>query len=159
MRFAHCNLTQRKKAFGFLIDLGIKHLVLFAFSTENWNRVPQEVAYLMDLFRFVFRNEIQELKKQGVRVRCVGERERFAPDLRKLMAEAERETADNKKVTLWFALSYGGRAEILSAVNHLLGEGKKEISGETAPSRKYLWYLVGALAPIAALFLLKKKKA
>ena len=101
----------------FIRDSGIKHLVVYAFSTENWNREPEEVSYLMELFRESIQNEMSELGKEGVRTRFVGQRERFSADLQQSMDEIEKETAKNETITLWVCLSYGGRAEIVAAAN------------------------------------------
>ncbi|TSC64793.1 MAG: undecaprenyl diphosphate synthase [Parcubacteria group bacterium Gr01-1014_91] len=101
----------------FIRDSGIKHLVVYAFSTENWNREPVEVSYLMELFRESIKKEMTELGKEGVRTRFVGQRERFSEDLQQSMDEIEKETSKNEAITLWVCLSYGGRAEIVAAAN------------------------------------------
>lgn len=93
----------------------IKHLVIYAFSTENWGRAPEEVSYLMELFLESIRNEMSELGKEGVRVRFAGQRERFSKDLQKAIDDVEKETEKNDAITLWVCLSYGGRAEIVAA--------------------------------------------
>ena len=98
------------------VDLGIGYLTLYGFSSENWNRPPPEVDDLMGLLRFYLRGEIAELHRQGVRVRSIGDRARLAPDIVRLIEEAEERTRDNVKLNLTIALSYGGRNEILRAV-------------------------------------------
>lgn len=105
-------------------DRGIAHLVVYAFSTENWNRTPEEVGYLMDIFREAIRDSVEELGKEGIRVRFLGERERFAPDIQEGMKDAEARTVTNEKMTLWMCLSYGGRAEIIAGVNALQSRGE-----------------------------------
>jgi undecaprenyl diphosphate synthase len=105
-------------------DRGIAHLVVYAFSTENWNRTPEEVGYLMDIFREAIRDSVEELGKEGIRVRFLGERERFAPDIQEGMKDAEARTIANEKMTLWMCLSYGGRAEIIAGVNALQSRGE-----------------------------------
>lgn len=107
---------------------GIGHVIVFAFSTENWNRSQEEVSYLLDLFKFVFTSELGALKKEGIRVRCTGDRARFLPELQTLMARAETETETLPGPMLVLALSYGGRSEILHAVNELLVSGVKKAS-------------------------------
>lgn len=102
---------------------GIKHLVVYAFSTENWNRTADEVSYLMDIFRTMIRDSAEELGNEGVRVRFVGQRERFAPDMRESMRDAESSTARNDALTLWVCLSYGGRAEITAAARTVVEAG------------------------------------
>lgn len=106
-----------KRTVRFVRDDGIKNLVVYAFSTENWNREPSEVSYLMDLFRESIKKEMSELGKENVRVRFVGQRDRFSDDLQISMDEIEKETKDNDGITLWICLSYGGRAEIVAAAN------------------------------------------
>lgn len=111
---------------------GIKHLMVYAFSTENWNRSEEEVGYLMDLIRRVFKpgaEELADLKKEGGRLRFVGQRERFSQDLQDALAFAEKDTAEGE-LTLWVGLSYGGRAEIIAAVNKLLEEGREQVTEE-----------------------------
>lgn len=117
-------------------EAGVQNVLVYAFSTENWNRTKDEVSYLMDLFRLMLKNEIRNLKKEGVRVRCIGEKERFSPDLQELMAKAEKETAGAKGSTLGICLSYGGRAEILSAANKAIAAGRPI---DEASFSKLLW--------------------
>ena len=97
-------------------DLGIGYLTLYGFSSENWNRPPPEVDDLMGLLRFYLRSEIAELHREGVRLRSIGDRARLAPDIVRLIEEAEERTRANVKLNLTIALSYGGRNEILRAV-------------------------------------------
>lgn len=101
----------------------IAHLVVYAFSTENWNRESSEVSYLMDLFRELIEKEMRELGEEGIRIRFVGQRERFSKELQQLMSEREEETKQNTAVTVWICLSYGGRAEIVAAANKAAQEG------------------------------------
>ncbi len=117
-------------------DRGIPNLAVFAFSTENWNRTPEEVSYLMDIFRQAIRDEIEELGKEGIRTRFLGERTRFAGDIQAGMEEAEEKTHDNTKLTLWMCLSYGARAEITAAARSLAENGK-EITQENL--RAAMW--------------------
>ena|SRR3989344_8489352 len=114
----------------------IKHVAVWIFSTENWTRESEEVSYLMDLFLEVAHTHARELAKEDVRIRFVGQRERFAPELRQAIEEVEQETADKKKITLWLCLSYGGRAEIVDAAEKVSAAGEK-ISEETIA--KHLW--------------------
>lgn len=104
-------------------DRGIPHMVVYAFSTENWKRSPEEVAYLMDIFHDVIRHSIGKYSKENIRVRFIGERERFSEELQRGMQEAEEHTAECSRLTLWFALSYGGRAEIASAARAAVASG------------------------------------
>lgn len=105
---------------------GVKHLMVYAFSTENWNRSEEEVSYLMDLMRRVFKpgaEELEEIKQEGGRLRFVGQRERFSKDLQEALAYAEKDTQEGG-LTLWVGLSYGGRAEILHAAAELQKSGE-----------------------------------
>lgn len=119
----------------FVREHGIKHLAVYAFSTENWNREPTEVSYLMDLFRELVRKELKKMGEEGVRVRFAGQRGRFSADLQQAIDDVEKETAKNDAVTLWVCLSYGGRAEIVVAANAAAKSG--EITEETLA--KNLW--------------------
>lgn len=113
----------------FARERGIKHLIIYAFSTENWGREPAEVSYLMDLLRDSIQKEMKEMGKEGVRIRVVGQRDRFSPDLRDAMSKAEKETEKNTAITVWMCLSYGGRAEIVAAANAAAENG--EVTEET----------------------------
>lgn len=119
-------------------DAGIKNAICYVFSTENWKRSQEEVTYLMDLLKTIFmKNEIAELLKDGVRVRAVGDRTLLSADLQTLIAKAEKDTENENKMTLCLALSYGGRSEIISAVNKIIIDGKKNITEEEFSN--YLW--------------------
>ena len=105
------------------IDLGIESLAVYAFSTENWSRSPDEVAALMEIFGETIDRELEDLAAQGVRCHFLGRRER-APDwLRAKMDELEAATADKAKLQLWIAFDYGGRAELVDAARRLLESG------------------------------------
>ncbi len=102
------------------IDLGIESLAVYAFSTENWSRSPDEVAALMETFGETIDRELEELAAQGVRCRFLGRRDRAPEWLRTKMAELEEATADKSKLQLWIAFDYGGRAELVDAARHLV---------------------------------------
>lgn len=108
-------------------EAGIPHVVAYTFSTENWQRSVEEVGYLMALFRAILEKETAKMVAEKVRVRFVGDRSRFDPDLQKMMADMEAATGASYDVTLHLLMSYGGRAEIMAAVNALLAEGKPSI--------------------------------
>lgn len=118
-------------------DAGVAHTIVYAFSTENWNRSEEEVAYLMDLFEEFCVSWTKDIKERGGRVRFVGQRGRFRSSLQEKMVHAEEETKNGTEGTLWVCLSYGGRTEILAGLNTLLKEGAKEVVEETF--RKVLW--------------------
>lgn len=115
---------------------GIPHAVFYAFSTENWQRSEEEVAYLMQLFKQVLKDLLQKATEKQVRVRIIGRRDDFAPDLQVLMREVEEQTAQYTATTIWVALSYGGRAEIVEAVNEVVRQGKEVSEAEFA---QLLW--------------------
>jgi undecaprenyl diphosphate synthase len=99
--------------------LGISYLTLFGFSSENWKRPEGEVRALMGLLRIYLRSEVEELHKNGVRLRILGERSRLDPDIVRLIEGAEARTAANTELTLLLALSYGSRQELVSAARKL----------------------------------------
>lgn len=98
---------------------GIKYLTLYGFSSENWKRPPQEIRDLMGLLRIYLRREIKALDEEGVRFKVIGDRQRLDADIVSLINEAERTTANNDRLVLTIALSYGSRAEITSAVRRI----------------------------------------
>ena len=106
----------------FCLEMGIQALTLFAFSSENWGRPEDEVGALMKLFMGALEREVDELDRRGVRVRFIGERERFAPAIRDRMAAAEAQTAANHRLHLTIAASYGGRWDIAQAARELARE-------------------------------------
>ena len=99
------------------VELGIKELTVYSFSTENWTRPPEEVEGLMAMFAERIDRETPELNEEGVRMRFIGRREGIAQELIERMDWAERETAENERITLFVAFNYGGRAEILDAAS------------------------------------------
>ncbi len=100
-------------------DRGIEFLTLFAFSSENWRRPAEEVALLMQLFQLALTNEVERMHKNGVRLRVIGDLARFDPKIRKLIEQGERLTASNWRLTLTIAANYGGRWDLLQAVNKI----------------------------------------
>jgi undecaprenyl diphosphate synthase len=105
------------------IDEGIRALVVYGFSTENWSRPPDEVATLMEILSETIDRELPDLAAQGVRSRFIGRRDRVAPWLREKMEQLERETEPLDRLDLWIAFDYGGRAEIVDAVRELIRAG------------------------------------
>jgi undecaprenyl diphosphate synthase len=103
-------------------ELGIPYLTLFGFSSENWKRPSAEVQDLMVLLRHYLRGEIAELQRNGVRLKVIGQLARLAPDIVGMIAHAETLTRENSQITLTIALSYGGRAEIVAAVQAIAAE-------------------------------------
>jgi len=120
-------------------EVGIKHLVAYVFSTENWNRAPEEVSYLMDLFRQQVRFVTEKFHQKNYKVRVIGLLSKLAPDLQELIKEAEEKTKDNTGITVTLALSYGGRDEISSAINKLLQDENRPAEITPENFEKYLW--------------------
>jgi undecaprenyl diphosphate synthase len=108
----------------FIRDEEIPHAVFYAFSTENWKRSEEEVGYLMQLFKGLLVRLQEELKEKQVRVRIIGSKESFSPDLQTQMRELEEKSEAYTDTTIWIALSYGGRAEIVAAVNKAIEKGQ-----------------------------------
>jgi undecaprenyl diphosphate synthase len=106
------------------IDLGIRYLTVYSFSSENWRRPAQEVADLMGLLKRFVRHDLADLHSNNVRVRIIGEREGLTADIRALLDEAEGLTQGNTGLTLVIAFNYGGRQEILRAVRSLAAQVK-----------------------------------
>jgi len=107
------------------VDLGIKELTVYSFSTENWSRSPREVRGLMRMFSERILAETPELRDLGVRMRFIGRRDRVAKRLLEQMDWAEAETAANDRITLYVAFNYGGRAEIVDAAARYQGGGEE----------------------------------
>jgi len=105
------------------IDLGIEALTVYAFSTENWARPPEEVEALMEIFDETIERELPDLARQGVRTRFIGRRDRAPEWLQERMAEMERETAENTRIGLWIGFDYGGRAELVTAAQRIVADG------------------------------------
>ena len=106
-------------------EQGIEFIIFYCFSTENWNRIPKEVIYLMELFRSAFSSGLEPLIRNKIRVKIIGNISNFSTDIQKMMAKAEKETA-HFETTAVLAMSYGGREEILNAVKKLSMDKKKE---------------------------------
>ena len=107
------------------VELGVRELTVYSFSTENWSRSREEVAALMKLFSQRILRETPELDEQGVRMRFIGRRERVSRTLIEQMDWAEATTAANDRITLFVAFNYGGRAEILDAAERYTGGGEE----------------------------------
>ncbi len=133
---------------------GVEYLTLFAFSSENWRRPAEEVSVLMRLFITALEREVVQLDQNDIRLRVVGELSVFEPRLRRLIAQAEERTMNNRRLTLTIAANYGGRWDILQAMRSLLRASpglaaRPEQLGEQA----LLPYLAMAYAPEPDLFI------
>lgn len=109
---------------------GVRYLTLFAFSSENWRRPAAEVGELMDLLRAYLSREIDELCKNGIQLRVIGDRSGLAPDIRDLIEEAEARSRSNHRITVVMALNYGSRQEIVRAARSIAADVK---AGALAP--------------------------
>jgi undecaprenyl diphosphate synthase len=110
---------------------GVEALTLFAFSSENWQRPAEEIARLMELFVEAMDREVEALHGNGIRVRFIGDLATLKPELRELIARAEALTAANPNLTLYIALSYGGRWDIAQAARRL---AERVQAGEIEPA-------------------------
>jgi len=108
-------------------ERGVEVVTVFGFSSENWNRTPKEVDYLMNLFETVLgeKKSIARFQEEGVRLRVIGQKERLRPSLQKIIENLEKATAKNNKIHLNLAVSYGGKWDILQAVQQIMEKGVK----------------------------------
>ena len=132
-------------------EKGVEYLTLFAFSSENWRRPPEEVSYLMQLFVMALEQEVEKLHQGGVRFKVVGDLSRFEPKLLRLVHEAEALTAGNQGLALTVAANYGGRWDVLQAVNRMLRERPELAAG--VGERDLVPYLALNHAPEPDLFI------
>jgi undecaprenyl diphosphate synthase len=121
------------------IDLNIRALAVYAFSTENWLRPPGEVDALMEIFGETIRRELPDLAEQGVRTRFIGRRDRVSDELLRQMEDLELETADRDRLELWIAFDYGGRSELAAAAKRIVEAGltPEEIDEEVLEAHLY----------------------
>ena len=112
--------------------LGVKVLTVYAFSTENWTRPLEEVKFLLNLFEKVLEREIDDLNKELIRIKFIGDLSPFPEDLRKKFIEAENITHYNDQFTLNICTNYGGRQELVKVAKEL---SMKSISGEIKPDQ------------------------
>ena len=118
---------------------GIKNMTVFAFSTENWKRSKEEVDYLMGLLHFALTSELKEFGKRGIRLRIIGRREGLPKNVAAAIPEAEAATADNKNGTLYIAINYGGRAEIVDAARQAISSSIKAENLDEEVFRNFLY--------------------
>jgi undecaprenyl diphosphate synthase len=102
------------------VQRGVEYLTLFAFSSENWRRPPDEVSLLMRLFIAALEREVAQLRANGIRLRIVGDTAAFEPRLQTLIRTAEQRTAQNSRMTLTVCANYGGRWDVLQAMRAML---------------------------------------
>lgn len=118
-------------------DFGIKYLTVYAFSTENWNRKPEEVNFLMDLLGQTLKNELKEMHENNVVISFIGDISQLSAKLQDILENAVETTKNNTGVNLQIAFNYGSRAEIVKAVKEIVESGKKDITEETISKHLY----------------------
>ena len=118
-------------------ELGIKYLTVYAFSTENWNRKPEEVNFLMDLLGDTLKNELDEMNENNVVISFIGDTTKLSDKLQKILKNAVKTTKKNTGVNLQIAFNYGSRDEIVKAVKDIIDEGITDITEETISQHLY----------------------
>jgi len=108
-------------------DFGIKYLTVYAFSTENWNRKPEEVNFLMDLLGQTLKNELKEMHENNVVISFIGDTTKLSKNLQNILENAIQTTKNNSGVHLQIAFNYGARAEIVNAVQKIIKDGIKNV--------------------------------
>ncbi|WP_334068650.1 polyprenyl diphosphate synthase [Burkholderia cepacia] len=132
---------------------GVEYLTLFAFSSENWRRPNDEVSFLMRLFITALEREVGKLHANGIRLRVVGDLDRFEPRIRELIRRAETKTARNTRLTLTIAANYGGRWDILQATKKLVEQAVREGCEVEVTEDAFAPHLAMAYAPEPDLFI------
>jgi undecaprenyl diphosphate synthase len=129
-------------------ELGVSYLTLYAFSLENWNRPKDEVIELMRLLEHYIEVEIEEILRNGIRLRVVGRLDRLLPRLRSKVEAAVERSANNTEMTLCIALSYGGRAEIVDAARGLMRDAEQgKLSPDDLDEKTFAAYLYAPDVP------------
>lgn len=126
-----------RKILTYASQRGVKYLTVYAFSTENWKRAKEEVDALMFLFKTYIKSERKNLMKNNVRFLVSGRTEGVSDSLLEAIRDLEKTTKENTGIVLNIAFNYGGRAEIIDAVNKIINQGKKEITEDTF--KEYLY--------------------
>jgi len=126
------------------VEFGVKYLTIYAFSTENWGRPPEEVQGLMRILEDVIDKELAELHKEGVQLRHIGRLERLAPTLQEKVLDAIEVTKNNTRLVLNIAFNYGGRDEIVHAIQQMIEDG---VSADQVTDEMVSRYLYTAGVP------------
>ena len=129
------------------VELGIPYLTFWAFSTENWHRSKKEVAFLLNLYRYKLNEKVKRFHRKNVRVNVIGNLKMFPQDIRKRTVEWMEKTKNNTKITVNFALSYGGRDEIIRAIEKLRVNSKLETRNSKLSEEEFEKYLDTAGQP------------
>lgn len=122
-----------------LADKGVKHLTVYAFSTENWNRPAEEVDGILDILSDAIRSQTQDLHENNVRIKVIGKASELSESLQRDVAFAQELTKDNSRITLNVAFNYGGREEILEAVRSVLRDGLQPEDLDEEVFSRYLY--------------------
>ena len=118
-------------------DFNIKYLTVYAFSTENWNRKPEEVNFLMDLLGETLKHELKEMNENNVVISFIGDTTKLSTKLQDILKNATETTKNNTGVNLQIAFNYGARAEITKAVQDIIKSGKSDITETTISEHLY----------------------
>ena len=118
-------------------DFGIKHLTVYAFSTENWKRKPEEVDFLMNLLGETLKNQLNEMHENNVVIDFIGDTTKLNPKLQEILTNAINTTKNNSGVNLHIAFNYGGRAEIINAIQKIIDSGEKNITEDLITKNLY----------------------
>lgn len=118
-------------------DFGVKYLTVYAFSTENWNRNPEEVKFLMDLLGQTLKNELKEMHENNVVISFIGDITKLSDNLQKILKNAVETTKNNTGVNLQIAFNYGSRAEIVKAVQDIVDSGETIVTEDLISKHLY----------------------
>jgi undecaprenyl diphosphate synthase len=136
------------------LEIGVKYLTVYAFSTENWKRSPDEVKFLMNFNREVIHRRVEEMNQFGIKVRWAGREARLWKSVVDELKKAERKTSKNDQLTLTMCVNYGGRAEIVDAVTEIARDVKiRKLRPDSISEKKLKRYLYEPNMPDVDLFL------
>ncbi len=136
------------------LEIGVKYLTVYAFSTENWKRSPQEVKFLMNFNREVIHRRVEEMNQYGIKVRWSGREARLWKSVVDELKKAERKTSKNDQLTLTMCVNYGGRAEIADAMIEMAQDVKnRKLKPAAITEKKIKKYLYEPNLPDVDLFL------
>ena len=136
------------------LEIGVKYLTVYAFSTENWKRSPQEVKFLMNFNREVIHRRVEEMNQFGIKVRWSGREARLWKSVVDELKKAERKTSKNDQLTLTMCVNYGGRAEIADAMMEIAQDVKdRKLKPSAITEKKIKRYLYEPTLPDVDLFL------
>jgi undecaprenyl diphosphate synthase len=111
-------------------NIGVKHLTLYAFSFENWQRPAKEVSDILNILSFYLKNQIDELHQNNIRFKMIGDIEKLSSNMQDLVINAEKMTTNNDLMTVYLAFSYGGRDEIIRSVQKFIDSGLQKVTEE-----------------------------